>query len=77
MALLNAVAWTELPATAGEQQMTYGNTLANFLLYWDNVAWNEFRIQVSTEAQATEISPYLAYTDGYAMKASVSWLGSD
>lgn len=57
--------------------MTYGATLANWLLYWDNNAWNEFRLQVTTENMATEISPYLSYTDGYAMKASVSWLATD
>lgn len=55
--------------------MSYGGTTspATMLIYYDVSAWDNWRLQVNSNELATAIKPYLAYTDGYAIKATVKF----
>ena len=79
---LNAIYYSSSPASAGENTMSVstdtfngGSTTATAtaLIYADFYAWDSWRIQVSTEAEYTEIANQLAYTDAYAIKSTLTF----
>ena len=75
---LAAPTFTTSPTQAGAYQITYGSSgNAHFLIYLDQTAWDDFRLQVNSSTLWTEFEPYRDITDGYAIKANISVADAD
>ena len=75
---LAAPTFTASPTQAGAYQITYGASgTAHVLIYLDQTAWDDFRLQVTSDTLWTEFEPYRTITDGYAIKANINVLDTD